>query len=73
MAVLETQNLSSLKIYLDKGLDDNSKRVTGSKTFGFVDPIATNQDVLDVANAIGGLQKHDVYNIVRLDSTSISE
>ena len=70
MAVIATKNLSSLKLYLDKGLDQNSKQIKATKTFGFVDPAAT---VLDVANAIAALQKHEVYNIVRLDNSTLSE
>lgn len=73
MAVVATKNLSSLKLYLNKGLDENSKQITGTKTFNYVDSEATNQNVLDVANAIGGLQKHDVFNIIRMDSTTLSE
>ncbi len=73
MAVVVTKNLSSLKLYLNKGLDENSKQITGTKTFNYVDSEADNQAVLDVANAIGGLQKHDVFNIVRVDNTTLSE
>lgn len=73
MAVVATKNLSSLKLYLNKGLDENSKQITGTKTFNYVDSEADNQAVLDVANAIGGLQKHDVYNIIRVDNTTLSE
>lgn len=73
MAVTATQNLSSLKLYFDKGLDSNSKRITGTKTFGFVNPIANDQDLLDVANAIAGLQQYDLYNVVRIDNTTLSE
>lgn len=73
MAVIVTKNLSSLKLYLNKGLDENSKEIKGTKTFGFVDSAASDQNVLDVANAIAGLQKHEVYNIVRLDNSTLSE
>lgn len=73
MAVVATKNLSSLKLYLNKGLDENSKQITGTKTFNYVDAEATDQNVLDVANAIGGLQKYDVFNIIRMDSTTLSE
>ena len=73
MAVVATKNLSSLKLYLNKGLDENSKQITGTKTFNYVDSEATNQNVLDVANAIAALQKHEVYNIVRLDNSTLSE
>lgn len=73
MAVIVTKNLSSLKLYLNKGLDENSKQITGTKTFNFVDAEANNEDIFAVANAIGNLQKHDVYNIVRLDNSTLSE
>lgn len=73
MAVLATKNLSSLKIYFDKGLDINSKRVIATKTFGFVDSEATDQAIMDVANALAQLQQHDLYNVVRIDNTSLSE
>lgn len=73
MAVIVTKNLSSLKLYLNKGLDENSKEIKGTKTFGFVDSAASDQNVLDVANAIANLQKHEVYNIVRLDNSTLSE
>ena len=64
MAVVVTKNLSSLKLYLNKGLDENSKQITGTKTFNYVDSEATDQNVLDVAN---------VYNIARIDNSTLSE
>lgn len=73
MAVLATKNLSSLKIYFDKGLDTNSKRVIAIKTFSFVDSEATDQAIMDVANALAQLQQHNLYNVVRIDNTSLSE
>ena len=73
MAVGTSTNLSSLKLYFDKGVDINSKRIMGTKTFGFVDPEALDQDIMDVANALAGLQKHTLYNVVRIDNTSLSE
>lgn len=73
MAVVVTKNLSSLKLYLNKGLDENSKQITGTKTFNYVDSEATDQNLLDVANALANLQKHDVYNIVRIDNSTLSE
>ena len=56
MAVVVTKNLSSLKLYLNKGLDENSKQKTGTKTFNYVDSEATDQNVLDVANTLGNQQ-----------------
>lgn len=73
MAVIESKNLSSLKLYFDKGVDINSKRIMGTKTYSFVDPEALNADIMEIANALGGLSKHTLYNVVRIDSTSLSE
>lgn len=73
MAVIVTKNLSSLKLYLNKGLDENSKQITGTKTFNFVDSNANDEDIFAVANAIANLQKHDVFNIVRLDNSTLSQ
>lgn len=73
MAVVTSKNLSSLKLYFDKGVDINSKRIMGTKTFGFVDPEAIDQDLMDVANALAGLSKYTLYNVVRIDNTSLSE
>lgn len=73
MAVVVNSNLSTLKLYLNKGLDENSKQMTGTKSFNYVASTSSNDDLLDVANALGNLQKHDVYNIIRLDSKSLTE
>lgn len=73
MAVVTSKNLSSLKLYFDKGVDINSKRILGTKTFGFVDPEAVDQNLMDVANALAGLSKYTLYNVVRIDNTSLSE
>lgn len=73
MAVIATKNLSSLKLYFDKGVDLNSNRIIGTKTYSFVDPEAIDQDIMDVANALAGLSKHTLYNVVRIDNTSLSE
>ena len=73
MAVVTSKNLSSLKLYFDKGVDINSKRIMGTKTYSFVDPEAADQNLMDVANALAGLSKHTLYNVVRIDNTSLSE
>ena len=36
-------------------------------------PTATNQNAYDVAMALANLQKHEVYDIKRLDRTALSE
>jgi hypothetical protein len=71
MAV-EINNLSSLKIKLSLGLDENGKAVVRSKTFGALKHDAVADDVLAIADAFVGLQPHDLMDVVKVDNTSIS-
>lgn len=73
MAVIQDKQVGTLKLYLDKGLDVNSKPIKGTKSFAMLKPAATNQNVYDVAMALANLQKHEVYDIKRLDRTLLSE
>ena len=73
MAVIVTKNLSTLKLYLNKGTDSEGKEIKTSKSFSYVDSAASDQNVLDVANALGGLQKHELYRIIRLNKSTLSE
>ena len=68
----EIKNASSLKLQFNKGLDSNGKDVIGSKTFSNLKESSSADDILAVANAIGELQKHDLYDVVKIDYTSIS-
>ena len=68
----EIKNASSLKLQFNKGLGSNGKAVRGSKTFSNLKESSSADDILSVANAIGELQKHDLYDVVKIDYTSIS-
>lgn len=72
MAVSETKNPSSLKIKFDCGLNDDGKTIVKSRTFSNVADTATSQDILDVANALIGLQNHDVLEILKVDNTILN-
>lgn len=67
----ETINASSLKLRFDKGLGENGKALIGSKTYSNLKEDASSDDILAVAKAIEGLQKHTLYDTLKLDSTSI--
>lgn len=73
MAVIQDKQVGTLKLYLNKGLDVNSKPIKGTKSFAMLKPAATNQNAYDVAMALANLQKHEVYDIKRLDRTALSE
>ena len=72
MAVSETKNPSTLKIKFDCGLNDDGKTIVKSRTFSNVVDNATSQDVLDVANALIGLQNHDVLEILKVDNNILN-
>lgn len=72
MAVSETKNPSALKIKLDCGLDDKGKTIVKSRTFSNVASNATSQNILDVANALLGLQIHDALEILKQDNTILN-
>lgn len=72
MAVSETKNPSVLKIKFDCGLNDNGKTIVKSRTFSNIADNATSQDILDVANALIGLQNHDVLEILKVDNTILN-
>ena len=69
----EVKNASSLKLQFNKGLDLNGKDIIGTKTFSNLKPDASSDSILEVANSISSLQKHDLYDIIKIDYTSISE
>lgn len=73
MAVTATQNLSSVKVYLEKGFDENSNRIISTKTFSNVYPQATAEDIVAVVNAIVALQKHTLYNLIKVDNTVLTQ
>lgn len=72
MAVSETKNPSTLKIKFDCGLNDDGKTIVKSRTFSNVADNATSQDILDVANALIGLQNHDALEILKVDNTILN-
>lgn len=68
----EIKNASSLKLQFSKGLGTDGKPLTGSKTFSNLKEDAASDDVLAVANALANLQKHDLYDVIKIDYTSLS-
>ena len=55
------ENGASLKLKLNKGLDIDGKEMVATKSFSNLKESASADDVLAVAEAIGGLQQYDHY------------
>ena len=73
MAVTKLNNPSGLKIRVNKGLDENSKLIIRSKTYSNVKFDADPDACFDVASTLNSLQKHDLYDVCKIDNTSLSE
>ncbi len=72
MAVYETNNPSALKIKFDCGLNEEGKTITKSRTYSKLKHDAATQDVLDVANALIGLQIHSSLEVLKQDNTILN-
>ena len=71
--VIEAKNPSSLRLKLDCGLNElTGKTVVKSKTFSNVRPNSSVDDVYEVAVALGSLQKYDVIEIAKIDSSTLA-
>lgn len=69
----EVKNTSSLRLQYNRGLDLNNKPMIGSKTYSYLKEAAASDDILAVVEAISNLQKHDLFDAIKIDYTSISE
>ncbi|MGL5328380.1 MAG: DUF1659 domain-containing protein [Peptostreptococcaceae bacterium] len=72
MALVETNNPSSLKIKLNLGLVDGKEK-TRSKSYSYVKPDATSQDIYDIAQALMALQKYDIIEVIKVDNTELND
>ena len=74
MSVITMNNPSSLRVKLDAGLSHSTgKTIVKSKTYSNLKNDANEQDVYDVAQALMGLQDYDVLEVLKQDSTTLSE
>lgn len=74
MAVTATQSDSSLRIRFDLGRDDATGRTkVKSRTYGNVDPAATNDDVHAVGEVLASLQNETVLEYCKVDYTVLSQ
>lgn len=73
MAVIATSNPSSVRLYLDKGQDENLKPVRATKTYSNISPEAVDQDIYDVMAAIVALQKHELITMTKVENTVLTD
>ncbi|TCS81251.1 DUF1659 domain-containing protein [Tepidibacillus fermentans] len=71
MAVSRIADLSKLVITSQIGTDSQGQPILKSKTYNGVKAAALDQDVYDVAQSLGSLQKNPVYRVERIDREEI--
>ena len=62
---------SRLQLRLVVGTDDEGKEIYRLRTFGNVKPDASHEDLMEIANGIGGLQEHPVERVRRIDQADL--
>ena len=73
MAVISTITDSKLKLNLQTRLDESGKAVIKAKTFSNVSATAVDQDLYDVGETLGSLQKLPVSEIYRVNQIQITK
>ncbi len=71
MPVVKLSLPSSFQLRLSVGNDNEGNPVYRSKTFGNVNPVASDEDILEVATALGELQEHAVESVRRIDQADL--
>lgn len=73
MAVVTVKEPSSLRLKFNHGNDDNGKAIIKTKSYQNVKAQALSDDLYAVAKSLAGLQEYDLFEVARLDNTSLSE
>lgn len=73
MAIVSLKEPSSLKIKFNHGADTHGKAIIKTKSYPNVKPVASNDSLYAVAKALSNLQEHDLFDISRVDNTTLAE
>ncbi|MBC7324301.1 MAG: DUF1659 domain-containing protein [Moorella sp. (in: Bacteria)] len=72
MAVINTPLATTLRLQVQTGTGADGKPLYRVRSYSRVKPSASDQDVYDVAQAIGSLQVHPVNAVSRVDENDLS-
>lgn len=73
MAVESIATGSVMRMQLQTGVDTNGDPVFRNKSLNNIKPEATDQDLYDVAQALAGLQQHNLADVLRVHSARLEE
>ncbi|ACB86107.1 DUF1659 domain-containing protein [Natranaerobius thermophilus] len=67
MPVLGLKGPTRVQFRLVIGNDDEGKPVFRTRSFGRITPNATDEEIYDIGEKMMSLQKHQVFNVNRID------
>jgi hypothetical protein len=73
MAVISTPVNSILQLVLEKGMGENGKPILRTKSYNRVKTSAPDEDLMEVAKQLSGLQDYPVNAIRRVIETELTE
>lgn len=73
MAVVNTPLATSLRLQVQTGTDAGGNPIYRVRSYSRIKPDAADQDVYDIAQALGSLQVHPVNAISRVNESDLSE
>jgi len=73
MAVIATPVDATLQIVVQTGTDEGGRPVTRVRSFRNLKTSASDEDVMEVAKALSGLQIHPVDSIMKVVEIALTE
>jgi len=73
MAVIATPVDSTLQLILQTGVGQDNKPILKTRSFARVKTSAADEDLMDVAKELAGLQVHPVSAVRRVVETELTE
>ncbi|HHV74784.1 MULTISPECIES: DUF1659 domain-containing protein [unclassified Thermoanaerobacterium] len=73
MAVISTPQASRLSISYITGKDERGVDVIRSRTYNNIKSSALDQDVMDVASVLSGLQTYPVKSVTRINQVDLAQ
>ncbi|NMB41404.1 MAG: DUF1659 domain-containing protein [Firmicutes bacterium] len=73
MAVITHPLGSRMQLRLTVGQDDEGNPIYRSRSYSNVKPMASDDDVFAVGNALAGLQQHDLKEVRRINEHILIE
>jgi hypothetical protein len=73
MAIIALKNLSTLRLKFNCGKDDEGNAIRKTRSYSNLKPDADEQDVYDVGVMLASLVDYSLMEVIKADTTTLSE